>query len=434
MKINKMKTIKTKKLWILALTAVVFLMTGCKKDFDVPQPEVPAFTLPAGATLKTIADFKITTTGVVTDDVYICGIVGGNDISGNIYKYLYIQDSTGGMGIEIDKVNMFNIYPVGQRVYVKCQGLHLGFEKGMPNLGGYYNGAVIPIPEIFVNDRIFRDGLPGPAPAAILHTTTNLTDEHLGMLVRFDSVSFNAAGQIFNDDDAYKETLNRIITDGAGDVTVRVSWYADFHRETIPSGKGTVYGILTKYNSTWQLLIRDFNDLQGFDFATNAIFTEPFESGMGGFTTYDSLGTQAWAFSSSYGMVITGYESGSRYANKDYLISPAIDLSQYDSVYLAFDHAINYYYGSNIQGCHSVWLTTNFNASNPSATTWVNLSVPTYPAGNSWTFVNSGKAYIPAAFNGATNVRFAFKYTSTGSSNETSTWEVKNVVLMGKQN
>lgn len=422
-----------RKFWILAFAVILVVMTSCKKD-EVPQVEIPVFALPAGATLMSIQDFKSTMFGVITDNVYITGIVVGNDISGNIYKYLYIQDSTGGIGIEIDKVNLFNPYPLGQRVYIKCQDLYFGFEKGMPNLGAFYNGAVEPIPEIFVNDRFIRDGLPGAIPAALLHTTNNLTDTHLGMLVRFDSVSFNAAGQVFNDDDAYKETLNRIITDGSGNVTVRVSWYADFHMETIPSGKGTVYGILTKYNSTWQLLIRDFNDLQGFDFATLAIFSEPFDGGLGDFTLYDELGAQAWTYSSSYGMVMTGYAGGVRYPNVDWLVSPPIDFSQYDSTYLTFDHAINYYYGSNIQGCHSVYASKNYDPLNPSAATWDQLTVPNYPPGNDFSFINSGKAYFPASYFGVSNVRFAFKYTSTGSSNETSTWEIKNAILMGKHN
>jgi len=95
MKIFKM----TSKMWLMTVAATLVVMTSCKKELDTPPLAEPVFTLPAGATLMTIADFKTTPAGTVTDDVYITGTVCANDISGNIYKYLYFQDTTGGIGI-----------------------------------------------------------------------------------------------------------------------------------------------------------------------------------------------------------------------------------------------------------------------------------------------------------------------------------------------
>jgi len=256
-----MKTFKmTNKMWIMAVAAILVVMTSCKKELDTPPLAEQVFTLPAGATLMTIADFKTTPAGTVADDIYITGTVCANDISGNIYKYLFFQDSTGGIGIGLDKICLYNIYSVGQKIYVKCQGLDFRFNNGMPYLGIPYNGAQAAIPEDDVDKYVFRHGLPGVVPDALLHATSGLTDNLLGRLVRFDSVTFADAGETFNSD-VYQSTQNRIISDGTGDVTLRVSGYANFHADTIPSGKGTVYGILTKYNSTWQLMLRDINDV-----------------------------------------------------------------------------------------------------------------------------------------------------------------------------
>lgn len=261
MKINNMKTIKmTRNFWILAFAAMLIFMTSCKKDFETPPVTIPQFTLPTGATLKTIQDFKTTPAGTIIGDVYLSGIVNANDISGNIYKMIYLQDTTGGIAIVIDKICLYNTYVPGQRVFIKCKGLDFRFQNGMPTLGVPYSGIQGSIPENDVDKYIFRDNLPGSMPVAILCTAGGLNDNRLGMNVRFDSVTFQDAGLPFNND-VYRSTQNRIISDATGDVTLRVSGYANFRTDTIPSGKGTVYGILTKYNSTWQLMLRDINDV-----------------------------------------------------------------------------------------------------------------------------------------------------------------------------
>jgi hypothetical protein len=70
----------------------------------------------------------------IEDDIIIKGIVISSDQAGNIYKSLYIQDSTGGLNISLDKTNLYTIYKPGQKVYVKCKGLYLGAYGGVVQL------------------------------------------------------------------------------------------------------------------------------------------------------------------------------------------------------------------------------------------------------------------------------------------------------------
>ena len=72
---------------------------------------------------------------VITGNVWIEGQVTTSDQSGNIYNELYIQDKTGAIDLKVGRSALYNEYKVGQRVYVKCDGLTLGSYSGLPQLG-----------------------------------------------------------------------------------------------------------------------------------------------------------------------------------------------------------------------------------------------------------------------------------------------------------
>lgn len=66
---------------------------------------------------------------------WIKGQVISTDITGNIYRELYIQDETGGIDVKLGKSSLYSEYKLGQWVYVKASGLTLGAYNGMPQLG-----------------------------------------------------------------------------------------------------------------------------------------------------------------------------------------------------------------------------------------------------------------------------------------------------------
>jgi hypothetical protein len=421
-----------RKIWILLLIAPAIFMSGCSKNFDVPPVQIPKFVLPNGASLISIKSLKDRHTALgaldtVKDDVYVTGIVVSSDETGNIYKSLYIQDTSGGLLISLDATSLYNLYPLGQRIYVKCIGLVVGDYNGMTQLGATYNGSIGRIAAPVIGQYLLLDGLPGQIPEAKLITIPP-NPKDLGMLVKLVNVRFVDVGLPFSDPTA---STNRNITDGTHTLILRNSNYATFASKLIPDSTGTVYGILGIFGSDFQLYIRDLNDLVGFDFSTALILNQPFSAGMGTFSSYSVTGSQVWTFSSSYGMTMTGHVS-SNYANEDWLISPPVSLSQYHSMKLSFNHAINFGVVANIQTNHTLWVSKNYTSGDPHAATWEQLTIPTYPPGTNWTFVGSGNINVPASYEGASNVRFAFKYLS--STSDAATWEIKNVLLKGKHN
>ncbi len=419
---------------LLIITPGIF-MAGCSKKFDTPPVEIPRFSLPAGDTLITIKELKAfhATLGAldtIKHPYYVTGIVVSSDESGNIYKSLYIQDTSGGLLISLDATSLYNLYPLGQRVYVKCKDLIMGDYNGMPQLGVNYNGSIGRIPDPLITSILLIDSLPGPLPAPKVITLPIGNDFNLGCLVKLVDVSFVDVGLPYSDAAA---TTNRTITDGVNNLLMRTSNYATFRAELIPDGTGSVTGILGLFGSDFQLYIRDLNDVTGFDHSTTLLLNEPFTSGIGAFTAYSVSGAQAWTFSTTYGMTMSGFSGSVNNVNEDWLISPAIDLTQYNNVSIMFSHTINKGVVANMAANHNLWVTKNYVAgSAPSTATWEQVTIPTYPNGANWTFVSSGPALLPVGYAGNANVRFAYKYQS--SATESATWEIKSVLVKGVHN
>ena len=300
---------------IRLITALLFLvissayLTSCVKgDFDEPPINIPHVDFEANTT---IAELKQSYTGMEEIDslIIIKGIVTANDESGNLYKKMVIQDETGAIELAIDQTSLYNEYKLGQEVYVKCQGLYIGDYNNLIQLGYIYQGSIGRMPATMVEDHIFRDSLPGAAPQPELITLSQLSNPGpqnmiVSRLVTLEDVSFAEPGEVWAPQDA--SATSRTLMDQLGkSIVVRTSMYANFSGDTIPGGYGTVTGILTVFGTTWQLTLRDINDVKDF---TGAVPPPP-GSGTGTFDDpYDV--TSAMGNTSSTPVWVEGYIVG----------------------------------------------------------------------------------------------------------------------------
>ena len=142
------------KKFIIAITVALVAFSSCrslKEEWD------PVFTFgenqPPVEKLKSESDlgeygFSGTWTSIhdlkamykntpleITSNIWIKGQVTSSDVSGNIYREMYIQDETGGIDLKIGKSSLYSEYKLGQWIYVKCTDLTLGAYNGMPQLG-----------------------------------------------------------------------------------------------------------------------------------------------------------------------------------------------------------------------------------------------------------------------------------------------------------
>lgn len=154
------------------------------------------------------------------------------------------------------------------------------------------------------------------------------------------------------------------------------------------------------------------------------IFSETFASGQGEFTIEDVMLPQeltyVWQHDGNYSCMKASAYVNQAYAAESWLVSPVIDLSNASAATLKFDQAVNY---ASPDGALSVMISTDYDG-NVFLSTWTELSLSQWPAGNNWTFINSTadlNQYL------GQRVTIAFKYTS--NFNASATWEVKNFVV-----
>lgn len=414
----KMKNISKIIILLIIYSAVIF--TSCVKDkYEAPSPTIPHVDFTANTT---IADLKAMFQGSIdsiTDDIIIKGTVTSSDQAGNIYKSLYIQDSTGGLLISLDRTNLYTTLKPGQKIYVKCKGLYLGEYGGVVQLGFNYGGSIGRIPNAMIDNHIFPDGLPEAIVAPSLKTITSLTGNDVCTRIKIDSIHFETPGVEFASQ-LYSNTSLNLVDNEGNTIILYNSKYANFASNLTPKGKGSIIAILSSYNGTYQLIINSLEDLVNWDttaLVMRDIIDEPFTSSFGTFSTYNVIGTEQWTIT-SYGATMSGYNSGC-HENVDWLISPSINLDEFTNEVCTFNTAMNY--GSPNDGSLKLYYSTDYISGDPSNAQWTEISGFTLSPGN-WTWTLSGD--IDLSNIQGSNVHLAFKYTST--TNSCATWEIKN--------
>jgi hypothetical protein len=422
-KISKIVTL------LFVLSGMIFLNGCVKETFDAPTVNAPTVDFSSNMTLAGLNQLYIDSFasgfGEIKQDIIIEGVVVGNDESGNIYKNLYIEDNTGGIDLALDQPGLYTTYRVGQKILVKCKGLYLGNYGGVPQLGYIYNGVIGRLPATFIKEHLFLDGFPGTAPAPKLKTIAGFTTNDLSTLVRLDSVFFTSSdvGQVFGIPTS-TATTRTILDQNGNSLVIRTSNYANFAGKLVPSGYGSVVGILSAFNGTWQFTIRDTNDIIGFGGVSPLFLSESFATAsLGIFSAYSVTGAEVWA-GTSYGATMTGYSGGTNHANEDWLISPSFSLNNYINPILSFQSVMNY--GTAGDGSLKLYYSTDYASGAPSTGTWTEITGFTLSAGG-WAVTSSGNIDLSAIT--GSNVHIAFKYLSTASS--APTWEIKNVLGKG---
>jgi len=270
MKNNMNKMNKINKI-IAALSIVLgtAFLGGCIKEggFDTP-PENIRVNFSSNTTISQLKALH-TAGGMesINSNIIIKGKVVANDESGIIYKAIYLEDDSAGIQIAIDQASLFTKYAVGQRVFVKCNGLTLSESKGNLELG-YYSANNITfgaIPLALISTHIFPDSLAGTAPKPDSLSLTNYANpKNFNKLVKFDNVYFPDSNHQFCPlGSTYAN--HQMSTVPTSSLVLYASPYASYALDTVPSGTGSVTGILVKYNNVYELMIRDLNDLKGFN-------------------------------------------------------------------------------------------------------------------------------------------------------------------------
>jgi hypothetical protein len=403
---------------------VLFAGSCVKQDFSEPQSQMNDTSL--FKPVMSIADLiHLNPSGgllLLDTNVYIKATVIGNDESGNYYKQLIVQDSTGGMEIDIRAASQYLRYQIGQLVYIKCKGLYLGTYGGVYKMGADYNGGIGQIPEPLIKNYIFTS--PGGKPIKPhVKLMSNITTLDYNTLVKFKNVEFKNSelGKTYADyknkvtSDVYITDVNKSTAD------IRTSGYADFAADSIPKGSGDITVVYSVYNGTPQLYIRSTDDVHFKQSRFGAWFDTDFSNGISSFSQYSVTGDQTWSYNSTYKCMLMSGFTTTNIENDDWLISPSLNFTNLSSAVLSFVHACSLYYSS--WNMLSVKVSTNYVSGDPSSATWTDLTGYTKPT--SFVFTNSNNLDISTIAAHQNNVHIAFRYTSNTSA--AAKWEISSV-------
>lgn len=288
-----MKNIK----YLLMLVLACSLVTGCMDDdWDTPNAE----SLNKAYGNQEIAETNVITIGSlkeqyksvinastnsyeqITEDVQIKGRVVGNDIGGNIYNEVSIDDGTGAILICISQGGLFSYLPVGQEIVVDLKGLYIGgygkqAEIGMPYTNAKGNSYVSRMSRILWNKHFKLTGVADASKvvAEEFDLSKRTKEEYFtannGKLMTIKNVEFtNADGKTTfapSEEKDAANSVNRGLSQNGkpiatSSIVVRTSSYADFAAKQLPTGKLNITGVFTRYRTTWQILIRDERDIQ----------------------------------------------------------------------------------------------------------------------------------------------------------------------------
>ncbi len=275
----------------MLLALACSLTTSCM-DSDWDTPELTADQAGVGnpsiqeTNVTTIAELKNqyktiietdyrdgTAYAQITDDVQIKAVVTGNDISGNIYNEVVVDDGTGAIIIAVSEGGLFGNLPVGAEVLIDLKGLYIGGYGMQAELGTPYTNSskqtyVSRMSRVLWNQHFKLTGEKKTVEPIEFNSSWKASTNGLtygGKLVTLKNVSFLGVNG---------KTTYATPTAGAGSkslsfkeyrsssVILYTSNFADFASTPVPTGKVNVTGIMKRYNSQWEIIIRTLDDVE----------------------------------------------------------------------------------------------------------------------------------------------------------------------------
>ncbi|SFI36104.1 DUF5689 domain-containing protein [Halpernia frigidisoli] len=242
----------------------------CNNRFDASTTTMAAFvaTAPANATIT------IPATGTpVIFDAYVIS----SDENGNFYKTISIQDRpenpTVGLQMEVDRASNYADFPVGSHIRIKANGLVLGTDHGTIKIG-----SVDPVYAIGrIPASLFSRYISGVCngsnmeivpivPTVVSSLSVAKNTKYLNTLVVVNNLKFAPTdlGKTYLDYVSGEGTdTDRNILDAFSNKSIiRNSAFFIGGKKSIPAGSGSIIFVVSRYNFTWQNIIRSLEDVK----------------------------------------------------------------------------------------------------------------------------------------------------------------------------
>ncbi len=272
-----------KNLKLILTVGLLSALVGCVNGDDYGSPDLSGecVDITATKTVQEIATLANATAQQYTNDDFIEAYVTSSDEGGNFYKSISLisLDGNKGFTMPVDAYNLYTKFEPGRKVTINMKNRHFHNNSQIASLeiGSLYNNDT---PDNPSDDRVGR--ISGVEYENVINRSCTKVDEetivkrmtiaqaknnlNTNMLIEFDAVQFTDAslGKKYYDAtlNSFGGATNHEITDEFGaKIIVRVSEFAVFAATNVPNGNGKIRGVLTKFGSTYQFMIRTLNDV-----------------------------------------------------------------------------------------------------------------------------------------------------------------------------
>ena len=246
---------------------VLFFSAACLKQTAYAQPVSgndtdSLISIKALRKLHAMGNFE-----PITKSMALEATIVANDEHDNLYKSISIQDSSGGILLNLDGSSLYQTYPVGTTVRVRLQNLFLTDYRRMLQLvasvdtsSGQLLTTGIPAPLFSKYIKVVKENT---SIIPMIVSFKNLADSLQGRLIKISNVEFSAA----DTNSTFADKKNKIGASRSlkfctgGTIYLRTSGYADFAGISLPKNNGDIVGIYSVYNYEKQLLLRDTSDI-----------------------------------------------------------------------------------------------------------------------------------------------------------------------------
>ena len=246
---------------------VLFFSAACLKQTAYAQPVSgndtdSLISIKALRKLHAMGNFE-----PITKSMALEATIVANDEHDNLYKSISIQDSSGGILLNLDGSSLYQTYPVGTTIRVRLQNLFLTDYRRMLQLvasvdtsSGQLLTTGIPAPLFSKYIKVVKENT---SIIPMIVSFKNLADSLQGGLIKISNVEFSAA----DTNSTFADKKNKIGASRSlkfctgGTIYLRTSGYADFAGISLPKNNGDIVGIYSVYNYEKQLLLRDTSDI-----------------------------------------------------------------------------------------------------------------------------------------------------------------------------
>jgi hypothetical protein len=428
-----------KKIFLKSILAFsLLLFCGCNNDVETPTLDCTQPDWTVNKTVEKVYQLSETTAKQYAYDDVIEAYVVSSDEEGNFFKTISFQTlaSEGipaiGFSVPVDASNTYIDYRIGNKVYVKLKNQFTDIFYGGLRIGSLNvsNAGDPTIGRISQND--YKNVLNASCKMIdenLLVKKTSieeaLDDTKLNTLVELTDVEFTegAIGRhYFEETNNVGGSTNWNLRDKTGNqIIFRTSSYASFSDHLVPEGSGTVRGILTKFGTDYQMMIRSEKDVVMNGKRNTPFFAEDFQTVknnvnfvLPGWSNIVEKASKLWKSMVYGGNGYAEFNTTSTTAaeNIAWLVSPKINLTGYKNAVLSFRSAQHDLKMDSPLNALEVYVSTNFDGSNVTKANWKkfeakfpSLSTP------SRTFISSGAIDL-SGYSG--NIHIAFKYIGSG--------------------